>query len=184
MSRIAKPTSLMEAIRYYADIDTCTKFVADLRWPNGPVCPRCGGLEHSYLSTRRLWKCKACKRQYSIKVGTIFEDSPLGLAKWLPAVWLIANSENGISSHELGRSLGITQKSAWFMLHRIRLAMQTGSFNTLGGEVEVDKTLMPDRSDSGRFEAVLGAVAGRRLTYAEVTGQRERARLRGRLMTR
>ena len=120
-----RPTTLIEATRYFSDLDVCTEFVAKLRWPNGPVCPRCGCIEYSYLTTRRLWKCKACKRQYSAKVGTIFEDSPLGLDKWLPAVWLIANSKNGISSHELGRALGITQKSAWFVLHRIRLASRT-----------------------------------------------------------
>jgi transposase-like protein len=136
----ALPTNLIEAIRYFSDLDVCTDFVADLRWPNGPVCPKCGGTEYSYLTTRRLWKCKACKKQYSVKVGTIFEDSPLGLDKWLPAVWLAANSKNGISSHELGRALGTTQKSAWFMLHRIRLAMRSGSFEMLSGEVEVDET--------------------------------------------
>jgi transposase-like protein len=134
------PTTLIEAIRYFSDLDVCTDFVAHLRWPNGPACPRCGGVEHSYLTTRRLWKCKGCKKQFSVKVGTIFEDSALGLDKWLPAIWLIANSKNGISSHELGRALGVTQKSAWFMLHRIRLAMHTGSFNKLDGEIEVDET--------------------------------------------
>jgi transposase-like protein len=135
-----RPTNLLEAIRYFADLDVATKFVADLRWPSGPVCPRCGAMEYSYLTTRRVWKCKACKKQYSVKLGTIFEDSPLGLDKWLPAVWLVANSKNGISSHELGRSLGVTQKSAWFMLHRIRLAMKTGSLLALSGEVEADET--------------------------------------------
>src|SRR5437763_1733845 len=133
------PTSLLEAIRYFSDLDVCTEFVADLRWPNGPICPKCGGVEYSYLTTRRLWKCKSCKKQYSVKVGTIFEDSPLGLDKWLPAVWLIANSKHGISSHELARSLDITQKSAWFMLHRIRLVMQTDRFDRLDGEDEVDE---------------------------------------------
>lgn len=137
-----KPTSLIGAIRYFSDLDICTDFVAKLRWPNGPVCPRCGCVEYSYLTTRRLWKCKACKKQYSVKLGTIFEDSALGLDKWLPAVWLIANSKNGISSHELARSLGTTQKSAWFMLHRIRLAMQTGSFDKLDGTIEVDETFI------------------------------------------
>lgn len=137
-----QPKTLIEAIRYFSDLDVCTDFVARLRWPDGPVCPRCGGTEYSYLSTRRLWKCKACKRQFSVKVGTIFEDSPLGLDKWLSAVWLTANSKNGISSHELGRALGITQKSAWFMLHRIRLAMQTGTFRKLDGAVEVDETFI------------------------------------------
>lgn len=134
------PTSLVEAIRYFSELDVCTEFVARLRWPDGPVCPRCEGREHSYLTTRRIWKCKSCKKQFSVKLGTVFEDSPLGLDKWLPAVWLAANSKNGISSHELARALGITQKSAWFMLHRIRLAMQSGSFDKLSGTVEVDET--------------------------------------------
>jgi transposase-like protein len=97
-------------------------------------------MQHSFLTTRRLWKCKACKRQFSVKVGTIFEDSPIGLDKWLASIWLIANSKNGVSSHELARAIGITQKSAWFVLHRIRLAMQTGTFRMLDGEVEVDET--------------------------------------------
>lgn len=140
MSRKRLPETLLEAVRYFSDPDVATEFVASLRWPSGPVCPRCASVEHSYLTTRRVWKCKACKKQFSVKVGTIFEDSALGLDKWLPAVWLIANSKNGISSHELGRALGTTQKSAWFMLHRIRLAMQTGSFGKLSGEVEVDET--------------------------------------------
>lgn len=141
MSATAKlPTNLLEAVRYFSDLDVSTAFVAKLRWPDGPVCPKCESKDHSYISTRRLWKCKACKKQYSVKVGTIFEASALGLDKWLPAVWLIANSKNGISSHELGRALGTTQKSAWFMLHRIRLAMQTGTFDKLDGEVEVDET--------------------------------------------
>jgi len=142
MSTENRPGTLLKAIRYFSDLDVATEFVAKLRWPNGPVCPRCGSVEHSYLSTRRIWKCKGCKKQFSVKLGTIFEDSPLGLDKWLPAVWLVANSKNGISSHELGRALGVTQKSAWFMLHRIRLAMQTGSFDKLHGEVEIDETFI------------------------------------------
>jgi transposase-like protein len=134
------PQTLVEAIRYFTDRDVCNDFVAALRWPDGPVCPSCQGTEHSYLTTRRLWKCKACKRQFSVKVGTIFEDSALGLDKWLAAIWLIANSKNGISSHELARSIGVTQKSAWFLLHRIRLAMQTGSFEKFNGVTEADET--------------------------------------------
>jgi transposase-like protein len=140
MSKKKQPQSLIQAITYFSDLDVCNEFVANLRWPNGPVCPRCGCVEYSYLTTRRLWKCKGCKKQYSVKLGTIFEDSPLPLSKWLPAVWLIANSKNGINSHELARALGVTQKSAWFMLHRIRLAMQAESFERLSGEVEVDET--------------------------------------------
>jgi transposase-like protein len=140
------PKSLIEAVRYFDDLDVATDFVAQLRWPDGPTCPECGCQEYSYISTRRLWKCKSCKKQYSVKLGTIFEDSPLGLDKWLPAVWLVANSKNGISSHEAARALGVTQKSAWFMLHRIRLAMQTGSFDKMlddeGGQVEVDETFV------------------------------------------
>src|SRR5918999_557471 len=143
MSPAKKPRNLLEAVRYFSDLDVATDFVAKLRWPDGPVCPACGGTEYSYIPTRRLWKCRACKKQYSVKLGTIFEDSPLGMDKWLPAVWLIANAKNGISSHELGRALGVTQKTAWFMLHRIRLAMQSGSFKKfLQGEVEVDETFI------------------------------------------
>lgn len=140
------PKTLVEAIRYFADADVCLSFVAGLRWPHGPVCPECGGVEHSFLTTRRLWKCKACKKQFSVKVGTIFEDSPIGLDKWLPALWMIVNCKNGVSSHEMGRTLGVTQKSAWFMLHRIRLAMQTGTFRKLVGEVEIDETFIGGRA--------------------------------------
>jgi transposase-like protein len=136
------PQTLIEAIRYFSDQDVCVQFVAKLRWPDGPVCPTCGGTEHSYLTTRRVWKCKACKRQFSVKVGSIFEDSAISLDKWLAAMWMIANSKNGVSSHEMARSLGITQKSAWFLLQRIRLAMQTGTFEKLDGEIEVDETFI------------------------------------------
>ncbi|HLX35300.1 MAG TPA: IS1595 family transposase [Candidatus Limnocylindrales bacterium] len=136
------PQTLREAVIYFSDPDACVSFVAGLRWPEGPVCPRCGGKEHSYVTTRRLWRCKSCKREFTVKLGTIFEDSPLPLEKWLPAVWLIANSKNGISSYELGRALGVSQKSAWFMLHRIRLAMQAGSFERASGHVEVDETFI------------------------------------------
>ena len=114
-----QPATFLEAIDYFSDLDAATDYVAALRWPDGFVCPHCGGREYSYVSTRRLWKCKSCKKQSSVKVGTIFEDSALGLDKWLPAIWVAANSEHGISSHELARALGTTQKSAWFMLHRI-----------------------------------------------------------------
>jgi transposase-like protein len=120
-------------------------------------------MEHSYISTRRLWKCKGCKKQFSVKLGTIFEDSPLGLDKWLPAVWLIANSKNGISSHELGRALGVTQKSAWFMLHRIRLAMQTGTFSKLDGAVEVDETYI-----GGKARNMHKSVKARKITATGV----------------
>jgi len=168
---MSKPTNLLEAVRYFSDPDVATSYVADLRWPDGPICPRCEGTEHSYLSTRRIWKCKSCKRQFSVKVGTIFEDSPLGLDKWLPAIWLAANSKNGISSHELGRALGVTQKSAWFMLHRIRLAMQTGSFEKFAGEVEVDETYIGGKARNMHKSARRRKISG--------TGGKDKAKVIG-----
>lgn len=134
--------ALAEVIRYFSDVNFCTELVATLRWPNGPLCPRCASAEYSYLTTRRLWKCKGCEKQYSVKLGTIFQDSALPLSKWLPAVWLAASSEDGVSSHELARALGVTQKSAWFMLHRVRQAMQTESAMRPSGEVASDETFI------------------------------------------
>lgn len=150
------PKTLQEAIKYFADKETCTTFMAQLRWPEGVTCPNCEGKEVSYLSTRFMWKCKACKKQFSVKQGTVMEDSPISLDKWLAAIWLIANAKNGISSCEIHRALGVTQKSAWFLLHRIRLAMQTGTFEKLSGQVEVDETYIGGlarnmhRSERGR----------------------------------
>ncbi len=170
-----RPGTLLEAIRHFSDPDVCVEYVAKLRWPNGPVCPRCDGTEHSYLTTRRLWKCKSCKKQFSVKLGTISEDSPIGLDKWLAAIWLIANSKNGISSHELARAIGITQKSAWFVLHRIRLAIQSGSFDKLDGEVEVDETFI-----GGKARNMHKAERARKITgtggkdKAVVVGTRQR----------
>ncbi|MEJ7811175.1 MAG: IS1595 family transposase [Gemmatimonadaceae bacterium] len=136
------PNTLLEAVRYFAAPDASLQFVAALRWPDGVTCPVCEGRDVSFLSTRRIWKCKGCKKQFSVKLGTIFEDSPIGLDKWLPALWMLANCKNGISSYELARALGVTQKTGWFMLHRIRLAMQTGTFKKLSGEVEADETFI------------------------------------------
>ncbi|HXU31158.1 MAG TPA: IS1595 family transposase [Thermoanaerobaculia bacterium] len=116
------------------------EFVVNLRWPNGVICPNCEAENPMFLATRRIWKCRACKKQFSVKVGTIFEDSPIGLDKWLPAFWLIANCKNGISSYEIARALGVTQKTGWFMAHRIRLALQDGTVEMMTGEVEVDET--------------------------------------------
>lgn len=143
-SSAKQPKTLLEAIRYFSDLDVATEFVAALRWPDGPACPRCGVVDkkHYYLKTRRVWKCRDCKKQFSVKVGTIFEDSPIGLDKWLPAVWLTANCKNGISSYELAKHLGVQQKSAWFMLYRITLAMQTGTFEKLSGQIEADETFI------------------------------------------
>ena len=137
------PNTLQEAIKHFSDELLCINFVASMRFTDGiAVCPKCGNNETSFLSTRKIWKCKACKKQFSVKVGTIFEDSPIGLDKWLVAMWLIANAKNGISSYEIHRAIGVTQKTAWFMLHRIRLAMQNGSIEKLSGEVECDETFV------------------------------------------
>src|SRR6266568_2150808 len=136
------PKTLQQAILYFADIDNSITFLSQLRWPNGVECPKCAGKELSYLTTRKLWKCKACKKQFSVKIGTIMEDSPIGLDKWLAAIWMIANMKNGISSYEMAETLGIQQRSAWFMNHRSRLAMQTGTFAKLSGQVEADETFI------------------------------------------
>ena len=137
-----QPKTLLEAIRYFSDLDVATGFVANRRWPDGPVCPKCGVVDekHYYLKTRRVWKCRGCKNQFSVKVGTVFEDSPIGLDRWLPAMWMVANRKNGVSSYELARGLGVTQKTAWFMMHRMRLAMRRGSMEKPSGGVEVDGT--------------------------------------------
>jgi len=136
------PKTLLEAVHYFSDLDVAIQHVAATRWPDGPVCPACGVVDkkHYYLKSRRVWKCRDCKKQFSVKVGTIFEDSPIGLNKWLPAMWIIANAKNGVSSCEIHRAIGVTQKTAWFMLHRIRLAMQSGSIEKLSGHVEADET--------------------------------------------
>lgn len=131
-----QPRTLLEAVTYFADKDVALQFVAALRWPNGIICPNCESDDVGLLSTRRLWKCRECSKQFSAKVGTIFEDSPIGLEKWMPAMWMIVNCKNGISSYELARALGVTQKTAWFMLHRIRLAMQSKSFRKFKGDVD------------------------------------------------
>src|SRR5882762_3457214 len=136
------PNSLSAAIRHFADPDVSHTFLVCLCWPHGVFCPACNAKNPMSLKTRRIYKCRDCGRQFSAKLGTIFEDSPLGLDKWLPAIWMLANSKNGISSYELGRALGVTQKTAWFMLHRIRLAMQTRTFYKLRGAVEADESFI------------------------------------------
>jgi transposase-like protein len=145
-----KPVTLSQAIAYFADDERAFDYAKFLRWPDGKVtCPRCASESNSFVKTRKLWFCNGCKKQFTAKVGTIFEDSPIGLDKWMTAVWMICNCKNGISSYELHRTLGITQKSAWFMLHRIREAMKDGSILKMGGPesgpVEVDETFVGGR---------------------------------------
>jgi transposase-like protein len=139
------PKTLQQAIIYFSDADRTFQHVINLRFPDGKVtCPHCGSEKHAFLKTRRIWECYGCKKQFSIKVGTIFEDSALGLDKWMMAIWMITNCKNGVSSYELARAIGVTQKSAWHMLHRIREAMQSKTFMKIGGSpknpVEIDET--------------------------------------------
>ncbi|HXX76205.1 MAG TPA: IS1595 family transposase [Nitrospiraceae bacterium] len=135
------PKTLQEAIHYFADPDRCLDLLVAMRWPNGPVCPRCNSMRYGFLKSRSVWQCKECRKQYTAKLGTIFEDSPIPLEKWFCALWLLVNAKNGISSYEVARALGVTQKTAWFMMHRLRLALQKGSLDRkLMGDVEVDET--------------------------------------------
>ena len=144
------PETLQQAIQYFSDEQVCIDTFAAMRWPNGPECPECQAKEPYYLKTQKRWKCRSCRRQFSVKLNSVFEDSPIPLQKWLPALWMVVNCKNGISSYELARALGVHQKSAWFMLHRIREAMSaTGTFGakpkigTPGGSgVEVDETFI------------------------------------------
>jgi transposase-like protein len=143
------PKTLLEAVNFFADYENCHNFMIEARWPDGVVkCPTCGSDHVTYMAKTRRWKCygKHPRPQFSLKVGTVLEDSPLPLEKWLPTLWLIVNCKNGVSSYEVARALGVTQKSAWFMLHRLWLALQTGSFMKATGEVEVDETFIGGKS--------------------------------------
>ena len=145
MAPVPNPKTLLEAVQVFADQANCISYLVSKRWANGVTCPTCGSNRVGFLANQQRWQCSGRhpKRQFSVKVGTIFEDSPLGLDKWLPVVWLITNAKNGISSWEIHRAIGVTQKTAWFMLHRVRLAMQdelTGG--SLAGEVEIDETFI------------------------------------------
>jgi transposase-like protein len=135
------PTTLQEAIRFFADPQRCQDLLSSMRWPQGPVCPKCNSLRQGFLKSHNVYQCKDCRKQYTAKLGTIFEDSALPLDKWFCALWMLTNAKNGISSYEVHRALKVTQKTAWFMLHRLRLALQKGSIDRkLMGDVEVDET--------------------------------------------
>jgi transposase-like protein len=135
-------SGLLEAIEYFSDPMICIDAVAAAKWKDGPECPKCGGKKVSFIRTRMLWTCLGCRKQFSVKVGTIFEDSAVPLNKWLVAMWMLACCKNGVSSYELGRAIKVTQKTAWFMLQRIRHAMHTGSINKMTGEIEADETFI------------------------------------------
>lgn len=138
----AIPATLREAIKFFSDKDFAHGFFVQLRWPDGPKCISCGDGNVAFYPSRRLFQCRVCRRQFTAKIGTIFEDSPIGLEKWLPALWLLVNAKNGISSYELARAIGVTQKTGWFMLGRIRLAAQTQVFRQFAGEIEVDESFI------------------------------------------
>ncbi|HXY15789.1 MAG TPA: IS1595 family transposase [Terriglobales bacterium] len=191
------PETLAQAIVYFSDPDRAFEYAKQLRWPDGKItCPHCESDRHSFIKTRRLWFCYGCQKQFTLKVGTIFEDSAIGLDKWMTAVWMLVNCRNGISSYELARDLGITQKSAWFMLQRIRLALQEKSFVKLGGpeggHVEVDETFIGGKARNmhksrrqkmmaiGRYAAktaVMGMLERGGRVRAHVIGQRDKKQM-------
>jgi transposase-like protein len=149
------PRTLQQAILFFSDYQNCHNALVAVRWPDGVVkCPRCGSDKVTYLASAKVWKCYGDhpRAKFSLKVGTVFEDSPLPLQKWLPALWLLTNCKNGISSYELGRALGVSQKSAWFMLHRLRLALQDKSTRKLGGDVELDETFIRGKARNMHFK--------------------------------
>lgn len=139
------PETLLDAVRHFSDLGVCFRYTVQLKWPDGkPTCPKCGKDKVGVIASRSMLQCKdkECRKQFSAKVGTIFEDSPLPLSSWFVAVWCIANAKNGISSCEVARALGVTQKTGWFMLMRIRLAMKAKSFGKMAGTVESDETFI------------------------------------------
>ena len=173
---VNEPKTLQDAILHFADPENCLAYLSARRWPKGVACPRCGSKDVGFVASRRIWQCKTRHdhAQFSIKTGTIFEDSPIGLDKWLLAMWMLANCKNGISSYEISRATGISQKSSWFMLQRIRLALQdseTGGL--LGGEVEVDETFI-----GGKARNMHKEVRTRRITG---TGGKDKAVVLGML---
>jgi transposase-like protein len=159
--KLETPETLQSAIEFFSDPDRCHAYMVQMRWPDGIItCPTCFRADPRYLANQRRFECRNQhpRRQFSVKVGTIFEDSPIPLKSWLLAVWQISNCKNGISSYELARALGVTQKTAWFMNHRIRLAMQGEDGGKLGGEVEVDETYIGGKArkmNTGRRKAML-----------------------------
>jgi transposase-like protein len=143
-TKIEVPETLMEAMKFFSEGDNAFDLLVSSRWPKGVRCPQCDSADVRFIRPRKIWECRHCvsRKQFSARVGTIFEDSAVPLSKWMSGFWLISNAKNGISSYEIGRSLGVTQKTGWFMLQRIRLAMQNGSFMKMSGHVEADETFI------------------------------------------
>jgi transposase-like protein len=180
MGMNALPKTLLQAVTFFSNPDNCREYLVARRWPNGVTCPTCGSKTVYFDSSRNGWECKTRHphRKFTLKTGTIFEDSPLGLNKWLPTVWLIANCKNGVSSHEIHRSIGVTQKTAWFMLQRIRLAMQdSDGGGKLGGDVEVDETYIGGKArnmHAKKRKALMGKKGNRWAGKVAVMGLLER----------
>ena len=166
------PKTLQEAIQHFSDYENCKRFMVALRWSDGKVkCPRCGSGHVAYLEKARLWKCysKHERPKFSLKTGTVFEDSPLGLEKWLPVMWMLVNAKNGVSSWEIHRAMGVTQKTAWFMLQRCRLALQDERYGgKLGGEVEVDETFIGGKARNVQLSKRREKVSGRGVADKEI----------------
>src|SRR4051812_44391631 len=179
---VGEPKSLMEAVKFFTDLDVCHARMAQIKWPDGVVkCPECGGENVGIIASRRMFQCKAkdCRKQFSVKVGTIFEDSPLGLDKWFVAVWSIVNAKNGISSCELARALGVTQKSAWFMLHRVRHALKAQSFDKMTGEIKSDESYVGGKSSNmhasrRKRKIVARGVAGKDIVHGVLNRSAEK----------
>lgn len=190
MDKLPTPTTLLEAVTYFADPARATAYIVSRRWPNGVACPRmgCGSASVIYISTRRIWRCKDCKRAFSAKTASIFEHSPIPFTKWLPALWLLANTKNGTSSHELGRALGVTQKTAWFMLHRVREAMRDDKRTPLFGTVEADETFVGGKRRStmttklGFKKMAHGPFEGKTTVFGMVQRSPEKGKSRVRAM--
>jgi transposase-like protein len=186
------PKTLLEAIQYFNDEQVCIDAVAFMRWPDGQaVCPDCETGNPYYLTSQKRWKCRngMCARQFSVKVGTIFEDSPISLKKWLPAMWLICNCKNGVSSYELHRDLGVTQKTAWFMLQRLRLVLKDSNGSKLGGSgngpVEVDEAFIgPDlrKMHSDKRRERMTAMNGRNKTVVMGMLDRDARKVRAKVI--
>jgi transposase-like protein len=171
MANMKQPETLQEAIVYFSDPERAFVYAVNMRWPDRTItCPRCQGKEHSFLQTRLMWFCKGCKKQFSVKVGTIFEDSPITLDKWMTAFWMVVNCKNGVSSAEMARTLKVTQKSAWFMLHRIREVLKSNSLYKLGGSdggaVETDETFIGGKS--------INMHKNRKLKLQQIRGEQRR----------
>ena len=175
------PRTLMEAVRYFSDEARTFEMAKTMRWPNGVHCPECGRADVRFIATRKLWECKEkhAKRQFSVKRGTIFEDSALPLDKWFVAMWSIANCKNGISSYELARAIGVTQKSAWHMLHRIRLAMRVDTPEIMAGTVEADETYIGGKLENMHAHKKAALLKGTAANKEIVMGVLERSGDRG-----